>query len=56
MADPVSQVDLTTQSTEDVIGDLFESLDNFCAAPALSGPAPTERDRADLSLSSTSTF
>ena len=56
MADSRDQVDLTTQSTEDILGEIFESLEDFSAAPALPGPAPTERDRADPSVSSTSTF
>ena len=56
MAESRDQVDLTTQPTEDILGEIFESLENFSAAPALSGPAPTERDRADLSISSSSTF
>ena len=50
------QVDLTTQSTEDILGELFESLGDLPAAPDSSGPANTERDRADLSVSSASTF
>ena len=56
MADSRAQVDLTTQSIEDILGELFESLGDLPAAPDSSGPANTERDRADLSISSASTF
>ena len=56
MADSRDQVDLTTQSTEDIMGEIFESLESLAIAPALPGPAPAERDSADLSISSTSTF
>ena len=40
----------------DILGEIFESLGDFPAAPDSSGPANDERDRADLSISSTSTF
>ena len=56
MADSRDQVDLTTQSTDDILGEIFESLGDLPAAPDPSGPATTERDRADLRVSSTSTF
>ena len=56
MADMGDHVDVTTQSTEDILGELLESLDDFSAAPASPGPALAERNRADLSVSSTSTF
>ena len=56
MADSRAQVDLTTQSTEDILGELFESLGDLPAAPDSSGPANIERDRADRSVSSASTF
>ena len=39
---------LTTQSTEDIIGDSFQSLlERFSAAPATAGPAPAERESSD---------
>ena len=38
---------LTAQSTEDIIGDSFQSLDKFSAAPTAAGPAPTERESLD---------
>ena len=50
------QVDLTTQSTEDILGEIFESLGDLFAAPDSSGLASIERDRAYLSISSASTF
>ena len=56
MADMRAQVDLTTQSTEDILGEIFESLGDLPAAPDSSCTANTERDRADLSISSASTF
>ena len=45
MADSRDQVDLTTQSTEDILGEIFESLEDFSAAPALPDPAHRERLR-----------
>ena len=44
MADPVERIDPSTQSIEDTIGELYQGLDEFSAAPATGGPTPTERE------------
>ena len=38
---------LTTQSSEEIIIDSFQSLERLSAAPATAGPAPAERESSD---------